>query len=177
VHHSHPDLAVFFIVFGSVLIFLALVVAVAVRRRLRIYAGPLQEQWHEARRGLTVRQRRQVWWANMHHRPVGRPELGRAQLAYTRYAADAYHRAPMVRHRWIRITVPAVEFVGAAFQLVAALLSSQGRALHLITGGFFLLTAVIWCYLSVRGLSKAEQKVNHLQQQLQHRYGPREDAV
>ncbi len=174
-HHSHPDLAV--IIFGSVLVVMVVAVAVAVRWQGRRNAGPLQERWYAARHGLTVRQRRQVWWANARHRPVGRPELGPAQLAYTRYVAEAYRRAPMVRHRWIRITVPAMEFAAAVFQLVPALLSPQVRVLHLITGGFFLWTAVIWCYLSVRGLAKAEQRLDNLQRQLQHRYGLREDPA
>lgn len=176
-HHSHPDLTVFLIVFGSVLVLFVVVVVVAVRWQVRRNAGPLQDRWFEARRGLTTRQRGQVRWANMRHRPVGRPELGPAQLAYTQYAAEAYQRAPMVRNRWIRIVVPAMEFAAAAFQLVAALLSPQGRTSHLIAGGLYLATAIIWCYLGVRGLSRAQQKLNRLQQQLQHQYGPQENTA
>ncbi len=176
-HHSHPDLAVFLIIFGSVLALAVAAVVVAVRWQVRRNAGSLQDQWYAARRGLTVRQRRQLWWANVRHRPVGRPELGPAQLAYTRYVAEAYRRAPMVRYRWIRITVPAMELAAAAFQLVPALLSPQSRVLHLVTGGFLLWAAVIWGYLSVRGLAKAEKRLDHLQRQLQLRYGPREDPA
>jgi hypothetical protein len=177
VHHSHPDLAVFFIVVGSVLVLFVVVVAGAVRWQVRRNAGPLQDRWYAARRGLTIGQRWQVRWANMRHRPVGRPELGPAQLACTRYAAEAFDRAPMVRNRWIRIMVPALEFAAAAFQLVPALTSPQGRVSHLIAGSVYLATGVIWCYLSVHGLSRARQKLTRLQQQLQHQYGPREDAT
>jgi len=64
-----------------------------------------------------------------------------------------------------------------AFELAAALASPRGRVSHLIAGGLYLATAIIWCYLSMHGLSRARQKLNRLQQQLQHQYGPREDAT
>jgi hypothetical protein len=177
VHHSDPDLAVLTVIFGSALIVTAAVLVLVIRWRQRIYTGPLQQRWHDARRGLTTAQRRQLWWANMRHRPVSQPELGPAQLAYTRYAADTFHRAPMTRHRWIRIVVPASAFAAAAFQLVPALLSPQARTFHLAEGGLFLCCGLLWSYLVIRGLRRAEQKVNTLQQQLQHRYEPRQDVA
>ena len=134
-------------------------------------AGPLQEQWHEARRGLTSAQRRELWWANVHHRPVGRPDLAPAQLAFARYAVDSYRRTPMVRHRWIRIAVPALYLVGAAFQLIPALFSPHVHIVNLIAGGIFLVLAATWSYVVVRGLRKAERRLTDLQQQLHRQHG------
>ena len=176
-HHSYPDLAVLVIIFGSALVGTAAALVVTIRWRQRIYTGPLQQRWHDARRGLTTSQRRQLWWANMRHRPVGRPELGPAQLAYTRYAADTFHRAPMTRHRWIRIVIPMSAFAAAVLQLVPALLSPQGRAFHLAAGGLCLFSGLLLSYLMVRGIRRAKQKVNTLQQQLQYRYEPRQDVA
>ncbi len=85
---SGPDLAVLVVIFGYVLVVTVAVLVVAIRSRQRIFTGPLQQRWHDARRALTCAQRRQLWSANLRHRPVCRPELGPAQLAYTRYAAD-----------------------------------------------------------------------------------------
>lgn len=76
VHHSHFDLAVFLIVFGSGTVVFAVLIVVAVRWQLHRNAGSLQDQWYRARRGLTVAQRRRIWWANM-HRPSGSRNWGR----------------------------------------------------------------------------------------------------
>ncbi len=176
-HHSHHGMPAFFIFAGVALVFVVVVAALTVLIQRRMYAGPLQDRWFDARRGLTFQQRRELWWANAHHRLVGRPELGPAQLARTRYVADSYRRAPVSRHRWIRVVVPMFFLAEAAFQLIPALSSPHPHVASLIAGGGSLVAAVSYCYLALRGLRKGERKVNDLQQQLQDRYGWREGVV
>jgi hypothetical protein len=169
VHHSGPAEFLTAAGVGLVLIVVLLVIAVLVRSRMN--AGPLQERWHEIRRGLTFGQRRELYWANMRHRLVRQPGLGTAQLAYTRYAADAFRRAPMTRHRGIRIGLPVLYLVVAASQLAPALTSPRSHPLSLIAAGFSLTSVVLLTYTAIRGLGRAERKISNLQHQLEIRYG------
>lgn len=176
-HHSHPNLAVFFIVFGGTLVLMVVVMAFARRWQQHRNAGPLQEQWYEARGALASQQRRELWRANARRRLVKRPELAPAQLAWARYTAESFRRAPIVRRRWLRIMFPVVYLALAAMQLGLAYSGPHVDVFSLISAACFLELALFFTYLARHGLRKAERRIDNLRQQLQYRFGQREDAV
>lgn len=177
VHHSHSSLAVFFTAAGVAVVFTALMATLAVLVQRSRNAGPLQEQWLKARGNLTFRQRRELWRANVRGRLVKRADLAPAQFAWTRYAAESLRRAPITRHRWLRITFPVAYLALTASQLAQAFSGPHIHIVNLIGAAGFLDAGAVFTYMGLRGTRRAGKKIDHLQQQLRYRFGQYDDAV
>ena len=83
----------------------------------------------------------------------------------------------MARHRWIRLTFPLLYLALGGVQLAMAFAGPHIDVLHLVSAAGFLDVAAVFTYMARHGLRKAGKKIDHLQRQLQYRFGPGQDAA
>jgi hypothetical protein len=145
------------------------VVAVGLRGRRRVFAGPARDAWQLARHDLSGRDQRHVQWATGRHRPVEHPSLALPQLVYSRYVQYQAEHSPL-RRKSFRLAFAAVYVALAAQNFVNGAVNPHSRVFDFVLGTVFAALAVLWGLVMSRSLSRGPQRMKRLRQQVRERY-------
>ena len=152
-----------------ILVIYAGAIAVGLRLRRRLFAGPARDAWELARRDLSLGDRQRVRWATGRRRPVGRPALALPQLVYSRYVTDQAERSPL-RRRPVRFGMAALYVGLAALQFAVGAVDQQSRVRDFVWGVLFVACAILFGTMMPRLLNRSEQKMKRLRRQVRERH-------
>ncbi len=157
------------IAFLLVVVISGTAVAVGVRSRRRMFAGPARDAWDQARRDLSRGDQRQVQWATGRRRPVNRPALALPQLVYSRYAQYQAERSP-VRRMPFRVGFAVLYVALAGENFVNGAVDPHWRIFHFMVGALFAFCAVMWALVVPRSASQGPARMKRLRQEIRERY-------
>jgi hypothetical protein len=143
--------------------------ALGLRMRRKIFAGPARDAWEFKRLDLNRADQRHVQWATMRHRPVRLPRLASAQLVYSRYVQYTAEHSPF--HRWwFLVMFSGIWVAVGTVQIADAFTETQGRVFHLILGGLFAVLALAYPFLITRSLTRGPLQMKRLRRDVRDRY-------
>jgi hypothetical protein len=172
-HHQHAGVVILvLVVVGGTVVLTAVAVVTGLRMRRRMFTGAARDQWVEARRGLSRRERRHVRWASMRRRPVSAAALAPAQLAYISYARYATERTPLATSRRFRAAFPVLYGLLAVGTAVEGIHDSQARIFHFALAAGYAVLAVLWGPVMSRSLTRQPARLERLRTQINDRYSP-----
>ena len=177
-HHQHAGVVILVLAaVGCTAVIGAIAVPIGLRMRRRIFAGAARDQWIEARRGLSSRERRRVQWASMRRRPVSAARLAPAQLAYISYARYTAERTPWKTSRWLRAVFPVLLGLLAAGMAIEGIQDSQARIFHFALAAGYAGLAVLWVPVISRAINRQPARLERLRTQINDHYGPASPAL
>lgn len=144
-------------------------IAIGLRFRRRLFAGPARDAWALARRDLSLGDRQRVRWATGRRRAVGRPALALSQLVYSRYVQYQAERSPL-RRRPLRLGFAALYVALAALQFAVGAADQQSRVRDFGLGALFVILSVLFGTIMPRLLDRTGQKMKRLRRQVRERY-------
>lgn len=136
-----------------VLVVAALVLAATLLVTRRIVGKSLNslpgyEEWTRTKQGLTWRDKQRVLGATLNSRPVDRPELENAQLAFVRFREQEAGKAGAPRRRRFYATVAVLYLVIAAGDAILAATAHGGRYLEYGAGTvLFAALGFLWAFV------------------------------
>ena len=143
--------------------------AVGLRFRRRLFAGPARDAWELARRDLSLGDRQRVRWATGRRHPVGRPALAFPQLVYSRYVQYQAERSPL-RRRPLRLSLAALYVALAGLQFAVGATDQQSRVRDFVYGVLFIALSVLFGTMMPRLLDRTGRKMKRLRRQVRDRY-------